>query len=929
MKTARIRNLADWDRLVCLGIMLTAFGLQGQTVDLLKRYPTELTKGDTAPDRARAWEFTTADVFRVTHFHLAVGKDFAVELSSAEVGIGHCSDGAVWAVIIPDAGGKLTSAVASQREAIAHLWLRFHPREISRIFPPDTVRGQGEAKMAPQIQAIANYKIRSSWQAGGRAMIPEPKDLTVDVDTKDGPRRFFVVDTEAQTVEYLAAFEHQPVKTPAAITRTLAEATFDQLWEVFDREYAMFVLRPEIDWAKLRDQYRPKAVQSQSAYEFAGVCADMLRPLRDLHIWLTLAGAEVPVFNRPRQANSNPSAHQTLLGGLNRLGRLEWAVTADKIGFIAIYEWDDDATPDQFSEVLENMRNTRGLIIDVRLNGGGAEPLAEKVAGRFLQKPFVYAYSQFRNGPQHSNLTDKIARKLSPGGPWCYDRPVVLLIGQKCMSSNESFIAMMSGGTNVVIMGDRTCGSSGNQHLVPLPLDMTVSVPKWIDYLPDGMPLDERGFQPQVPFTATTGAFEGTRDDLLTAALERLRQVRLPGEPIVGPAFMSEEKAEAEDASRPRVISVSPADGSKVPAVSEIRIRFDRPMEPLAVKLDWKVGGFVECEFPRYDSNRYEFIIPLHLAPGQQHQLVVNQPGMGPLGEVRRRFPTDGFLSTDHRLARRFAWRVRTQAAKTTSNPGLLGVSKGEDGPEKTNAAAKDSQLLSLLDSIQQKRQHMTALDERVQTLTASKRDGLYVELQSQGAVFKWQQPNQYYGDVTDVMLTCSAFRLGSDGENWWWDNDGLVVVCPVTDMHTLSLCFCDPFGLTSTTCVAAASNIGLGYSGLTRSADTDYHLIEAGPAGHRFRWWVDASTLLPVEVEQYDDDVVVRRRFFYDAVNRPLPAGAFAVPKLKGVTPGSPEALDSNYTKRFVNLRDGSDGSMSVSWGKRGPKRTATNGLN
>ena len=36
-------------------------------------------------------------------------------------------------------------------------------------------------------------------------MIPEPKDMTVDVDTKDGPRRFFVVDTEARTAEYVAA----------------------------------------------------------------------------------------------------------------------------------------------------------------------------------------------------------------------------------------------------------------------------------------------------------------------------------------------------------------------------------------------------------------------------------------------------------------------------------------------------------------------------------------------------------------------------------------------------------------------------------------------------------------------------------------------------------------------------------------------------
>ena len=105
------------------------------------------------------------------------------------------------------------------------------------------------------------------------------------------------------------------------------------------------------------------------------------------------------------------------------------------------------------------------------------------------------------------------------------------------MSSNESFIGMMTGDPEVTTMGDHTCGSSGNPEIVNLPLEMTVSVPKWIDYLPDGTPLDERGFQPQIPFKPEPGAFEGDRDDLLTAALARLSKAPLPEKPIEGTAF--------------------------------------------------------------------------------------------------------------------------------------------------------------------------------------------------------------------------------------------------------------------------------------------------------------------------------------------------------------------------------------------------------
>jgi len=200
---------------------------------------------------------------------------------------------------------------------------------------------------------------------------------------------------------------------------------------------------------------------------------------------------------------------------------------------------------------------------------------------------------------------------------------VVLLTGRKTMSSCESFVGMMTGGTNVTTMGDATAGSSGNPKIVRLPLDMTVSVPRWIDLLPDGTPLDERGVQPQVRFEPKPGAFEGKHDDLLAAALERLRLAPLPAKPIEGPELDREAdeqepetgraaanppdctaamKEEAGDESRPRVLSVTPTnDAAAVGLVTELRVRFDRPMEPLSLKLDWDSGGFTDCEFPEYD----------------------------------------------------------------------------------------------------------------------------------------------------------------------------------------------------------------------------------------------------------------------------------------------------------------------------------------
>ena len=497
----------------------------GWAVDLLQHYPTKLTAGDAHPDRARAWEFGGSDVFRLSRFSFVVADKLKIELGPAELGIGHCIDGAVWAVVIPHEKGELTSKAEEQMEVVAHVWLRFHPKEINSLFPPDTVSDSGEKSMESEMRIIAAHKLYSSWHAGDRAMIPEPKDLTIDIDTKAGVRRFFVVDTQAGTANYIPAFANRPLKQAPVLTADMAEQAFDQLWQAFDSDYAMFVLRPEVDWVVLRDRYRPKALAAKSTLEFAGVCAEMLKPLRDLHIWLTVAGTPVPVFNRPRSLNANPAATRAILGDVHELNSsVNWAMTSDKLGYLAIHSWSGREVPDYCHQALEQLRDTKGLIVDVRLNGGGSEDLAQEVAGRFLTNDFVYAFSQFRNGPKHQDLTKKVERIVGPSGPWRYDHPVVLLIGQKCMSSNESFIAMMSGDPDLTTMGDHTCGSSGNPRMLELPLQITVSIPRWIDYLPDGSPLDEHGFQPEIFFKPMPGAFEGERDDLLSKALEFLRK---------------------------------------------------------------------------------------------------------------------------------------------------------------------------------------------------------------------------------------------------------------------------------------------------------------------------------------------------------------------------------------------------------------------
>jgi hypothetical protein len=210
-----MKNLIKYIPTIVLAVGLSPLVVSSATaVDLLKWYPTKLTSGLLEPAQARPWQLNQNDIFCVSSFRLEVAGRLKVETGPADLGVGHCADGAVFAVLLPAEEGTLTrdnSKAATER--IANVWLRFHPGEINRLFPPDTVSTGTNTTVLTKMRAIAGAKLRASYHAGMNAMIPEPKDMTVDVDTKSGARRFFMVDTQARQAGYVPAFEKQAVLT--------------------------------------------------------------------------------------------------------------------------------------------------------------------------------------------------------------------------------------------------------------------------------------------------------------------------------------------------------------------------------------------------------------------------------------------------------------------------------------------------------------------------------------------------------------------------------------------------------------------------------------------------------------------------------------------------------------------------------------------
>ncbi len=321
-----------------------------------------------------------------------------------------------------------------------------------------------------------------------------------------------------QAVDLLGPRYGTPLDKKAAL------AAFDKVWKAFDREYAMFVIKPKVDWGKLRQTYRPRAAAATTNQELATVISEMLDHLEDLHVYTQVDGEYMPGYHRNRPLNANPSAVARLIGRITSTGHdLKWGRTGDGIGYINIFRLSDAALPQVFDEVLGQMADSKGLILDLRFNGGGSEPLGCQIAGRLLDHPRIYSLSQFREGPQHADLGQKFERACGPAGPWHYVGPVVVLQGRKTISSAESFALALAQCPQVTTMGDRTAGSSGNPRHVEAGAGIVVNLPRWIDMDPQGKPIDVVGVLPRVKIDAQPEDFLGDRDPVLSAALENLR----------------------------------------------------------------------------------------------------------------------------------------------------------------------------------------------------------------------------------------------------------------------------------------------------------------------------------------------------------------------------------------------------------------------
>jgi hypothetical protein len=309
------------------------------------------------------------------------------------------------------------------------------------------------------------------------------------------------------------------------LSSTAALAQFDFLWSTFDRHYAYFVYKG-IDWDVLRARYRSRAEQARTQDALNAVLIDILSKLHDSHVALFRAdGTRLATHQPTAFVNWDAAVAQQYASRLNAVNVAPDLAYARVNGgaYISVATWQAGRfTEADIDKLLDAVRDSAALILDLRMNTGGNEALAGSLATRLTSATRIGDYVQTRNGPGRADFTPLEARSVMPRGDWQYTRPILLLIGRRTGSTSESLVAFLHTLPNVTVVGDTTAGSSGLPRTFTLTDGWTFSVSTRIEYTPERVVIEDKGIAPSVVVPATQSDFAAGIDPVLDYALSRL-----------------------------------------------------------------------------------------------------------------------------------------------------------------------------------------------------------------------------------------------------------------------------------------------------------------------------------------------------------------------------------------------------------------------
>ena len=245
------------------------------------------------------------------------------------------------------------------------------------------------------------------------------------------------------------------------------QGTFEALWKIIDERYCFFDYKKQeydLEWNNVYNKYKVRVSNQMNSEQLFEVMSQMLGELRDGHVNLSTSYdfGRYWKWHEDYPSNSSDTLQRRYLGTDYRIAAgMKYKILDDNIGYVYYGSFSDGIGEGNIDEVLYHFMACRGLIIDIRNNGGGMLTNAEKLAARFVHEPTLVGYMQHKTGTGHNDFSEMEEQWLEPSSNIRWHKHVCVLTNRSVYSAANEFVKYMKQMPNVTIVGDKTGGGAG------------------------------------------------------------------------------------------------------------------------------------------------------------------------------------------------------------------------------------------------------------------------------------------------------------------------------------------------------------------------------------------------------------------------------------------------------------------------------------
>lgn len=241
---------------------------------------------------------------------------------------------------------------------------------------------------------------------------------------------------------------------------------FESLWRIIDTKYCYLDYK-NINWDSIHTVYKSKIDNKADEVTFFNLMGAMLGELKDGHVNLYSNFDRSRYWkwfsNFPDNFSSDLIYEDKYLGDSFKIanGIRYQKIDNGRVGYIYYGSFSIGFNDANIAYAMRYFNDCKGLIVDVRNNGGGSLEYSKQLASYFFKEDKITGFIKHKIGNGHSDFSNPQEIKTTAHKTIQYQRPVIVLANRTSYSATNDFVSRMKQAPNATILGDKTGGGGG------------------------------------------------------------------------------------------------------------------------------------------------------------------------------------------------------------------------------------------------------------------------------------------------------------------------------------------------------------------------------------------------------------------------------------------------------------------------------------